>query len=126
MEKKNRTLYVKDAAGGSYYSHDAWGYCDGNDIYIMRDGVLLPVWKEGNSFYFLGQAYKERSMPRPTPDDPSPLSLRQRFDDSVRDGTPADAAPDPGYNRNYYSGNSRYAVQLQRIYTIDMDSGKIY
>ena len=126
MEKKNRTLYVKDAAGGSYYSHDAWGYCDGNDIYIMRDGVLLPVWKEGNSFYFLGQAYKERSVPRPTPNDPFPLSLKQRLDDSVRDGTPTDAAPDPGYNRNYYSGNSRYAVQLQRIYTIDMDSGKIY
>lgn len=126
MEKKNRTLYIKDASGTSYYSHDAWGYCDGNSIYIMRDGILLPVWKEGNCFYFLGQAYKERQVPRATPLDPFPGSLRQRLDDSVRDGTGADAAPDPSYNRNLYSGNSKYAVQLQRIYTVDMDTGKIY
>ena len=125
MEKKDRTLYLKDAGGNSYYSHDAWGYCDGNNIYIMRNGILLPVWREGNGFYFLGQTYKERSMPDTSP-NPDP-HLAQRLNDNARDDQyPAQQAPDPSYNRNFYSGSSRYAVQLLRIYTIDMDSGNIY
>jgi hypothetical protein len=127
MEKKNRMLYIKDAGGASYYSHDAWGYCDGDNVYVMRDGILLPMWKEGGGYYFLGQAHKERSSPD-NPEAPfHDLHLAERLNDSAREGNyPNASAPEPGLGHNLYSGNSRYAVQLQRIYTIDMDSGKIY
>jgi hypothetical protein len=78
MEQKVRVLYIKDATGSFQYSHDAWGYCDGRNIYIMRDGILLPVWKEENAFYFT----------------------------------------------NFTTSAS--AFLQRRIYTIDMDSGRIY
>ena len=49
-ENHERVLYIRES-GATYYKHDAWGYSDGKDIYIMRDGILCPAWKEGNAFY---------------------------------------------------------------------------
>ena len=51
MEDNKRLLYISEGSGRSYYSHDAWGYCDGKNIFVMRDGILYPAWKEGNAFY---------------------------------------------------------------------------
>ena len=50
LEDHQRVLYLQES-GATYYSHNAWGYSDGKDIYIMRDGILHPAWKEGNAFY---------------------------------------------------------------------------
>lgn len=74
LENNDRLLYIRES-GMAYYSHDAWGYCDGKDIYIMRDGVLCPAWKEGKAFYIPagapgsgaltvthGRDYKQRSI----------------------------------------------------------------
>jgi hypothetical protein len=49
-EKSYRLLYIK-ADGASCYCHDAWGYCDGKNIFVMRDGILCHTWKEGKAFY---------------------------------------------------------------------------
>jgi hypothetical protein len=57
LQNHERLLYIREQ-GTDYYSHDAWGYCDGKDIYIMRDGVLCPAWKEGNAFYIPAGARK--------------------------------------------------------------------
>jgi hypothetical protein len=51
MEDNKRLLYILENGGRSYYCHDAWGYCDGKNIFVMRDGILYPAWKEGNAFY---------------------------------------------------------------------------
>lgn len=56
-EKDNLILYVKEAGGHSYYSHNAWGYCDGKNVYIMKDGVLVPAWKEGKAWYLYGRVH---------------------------------------------------------------------
>ena len=50
MENNEHLLYIRES-GKTYYSHDAWGYSDGKDIYVMRDGILCPAWKEGKAFY---------------------------------------------------------------------------
>lgn len=50
VENNERVLYIRES-GATYYKHDAWGYSDGKDIFIMRDGVLCPAWKEGKAFY---------------------------------------------------------------------------
>jgi hypothetical protein len=62
-ENKERLLYIKEPGGASIYSHDAWGYSDGRSVYVMRDGHLCPVWKEGRAFYFYGGTNKEITMP---------------------------------------------------------------
>jgi hypothetical protein len=49
-ERDYRLLYIK-TGGNSCYSHDAWGYCDGKNVFVMRDGILCRAWKEGNAFY---------------------------------------------------------------------------
>jgi hypothetical protein len=58
--KKDRLVYVKDAAGKSEYSNDAWGYSDGKTLYIMRDGSLCPTWRQGKAFYFYALSDKDR------------------------------------------------------------------
>jgi hypothetical protein len=47
-------LYLKSGDGNSYYTHDAWGYCDGKQVFLMRGGLLQPLLKAGNSFCFYG------------------------------------------------------------------------
>ncbi|WP_431214712.1 hypothetical protein ACQ86N_08080 [Puia sp. P3] len=54
LENNKRLLYISEGANSSYYSHDAWGYCDGKNIFVMRDGILYPAWKEGKAFYISG------------------------------------------------------------------------
>ena len=49
-------LYLKEAGGPSYYSHNAWGYCDGQNVYVMKDGMLNPAWSEGKAWYLMGLA----------------------------------------------------------------------
>src|SRR5258708_23615700 len=36
IEGPNRALYIIEGNGKSYYTHDAWGYCDGKAVFIMR------------------------------------------------------------------------------------------
>jgi hypothetical protein len=50
LENHERVVYIRES-GNTYYSHQVWGYCDGKDIYVMRDGILCPAWKEGKAFY---------------------------------------------------------------------------
>lgn len=47
-------LYLRNGDGTSYYTHNVWGYCNGKQVFIMRDGLLHQLRKEGNSFYFYG------------------------------------------------------------------------
>jgi hypothetical protein len=61
LENHERVLYIRES-GATYYSHDAWGYCDGKDIYIMRDGILCPAWKEGKAFYLPAGATTANSL----------------------------------------------------------------
>jgi hypothetical protein len=50
LEHHERVLYIRES-GNTYYDHEAWGYCDGKDIYVMRDGILCLAWKQGKAFY---------------------------------------------------------------------------
>jgi hypothetical protein len=52
--KNGPALYLKGGDGNSYYTHNAWGYCDGRQVFLMRDGVLQPLLKAGNAFCFYG------------------------------------------------------------------------
>jgi hypothetical protein len=47
-------LYLRNGDGTTYYTHDVWGYCNGKQVFIMRDGLLHLLGKDGNSFYFYG------------------------------------------------------------------------
>ena len=94
-EKSTRLLYIKEG-GTSYYSHNAWGYCDGKNIYIMRDGILNPVWREGKAWYFNGET--DFDIPEYT---------------FSNNGTNMAAA-------------SRREVKRTRIFTLDIDNDTIY
>jgi hypothetical protein len=112
LEKKDQLLYIRDANGSFYYSHDAWGYCDGRSVFIMRDGKLYPIWKEGKAFYFVGQAYKEIYTPN------SPEAAREDQQGIIGTyGYPADSGP---------PNTTGSEVNVRRIYTVDMDSGAVY
>ena len=105
MEGANRVLYITESAGKSYYSRDAWGYCDGKNVFIMREGVLRVAWKEGKAFYFLC------STPKPENKGMSPAT------GTMLGGAVTGVVLQANRNANYHS---RY------IYTVDMDTGSIY
>jgi hypothetical protein len=113
-DQKDQLLYIQDANGSFYYSHDAWGYCDGKSVFIMRDGKLHQLWKEGNAFYFFGQAYKESKGTTQVYTPPQPATM----------GPVGVISPGkPGYYTPYTMTTT---ATVRRVYTVDMDSGAIY
>ena len=110
--KRDQILYIQDANGSFYYSHTAWGYCDGRSVFIMRDGKLYQLWKEGNAFYFFSEAYKEIYTAN------SPRAARENQQGIIGYyNYPADAGP---------PNTTRSEVNVNRIYTVDMDSGAAF
>jgi hypothetical protein len=47
-------LNVADESGHLYFNHMAWGFCDGDQVYVMMDGNLFPVFTVGHQFYVMG------------------------------------------------------------------------
>ncbi len=58
MDGKDQLLYLQDAAGKYYYSHESWGYSDGKTIFVMRNGKLCPAWRERQALYFFDTSEK--------------------------------------------------------------------
>ena len=105
VEDDRRILYTREA-GNSYYTHDAWGYCDGKDVYIMRDGVLYSAWREGKAFYFYRDIIS-RVNPPATEKNPATEGLSGATTGDSVTGRHAD------YKRRY-------------VYSVDMDTGNVY
>jgi hypothetical protein len=113
-------LYVKGPDGKSVYTHEAWGYCDGKNIFVMKDGVLHPTWKEGNAFYLFDRVkmiqYQNSTNNPIAPDNPVYIGGgvapgMTGFAETSALGTLFNIATD---------GTTR------RILTVDMDSGILY
>jgi hypothetical protein len=97
-EKMNRLLYIKDASGAPYYSHTAWGYSDGTSLFIMHDGILWPVWKEGKAFYFFALSDKNKHS-------------HQSYD---------------AYGQAHAYKPEGSQEKETCIYTLDLDTGEVY
>jgi hypothetical protein len=98
LEDNQRLLYIRES-GVAYYSHDAWGYCDGKDIYIMRDGALCPAWKEEKAFYFY--TLPRRSHPH--------------YNDYIQT-----------VMASRTQSSRKIDFRTRNIYSVDMDTGDIY
>jgi len=123
QQKGDRLLYLKDANGSRQYSHDAWGYCDGKTIFIMRDGKLYPLWKEGKAFYFFSQAYKEYDVPNPPVYGPNMQPAVQTGAYLLSSPGPAGLTSKGPISQPWVTKSAR---NRRRIYTVDMDSGSVY
>lgn len=118
-EKNKDILYIKEAGGNSYYSHTAWGYSDGKDIYIMKDGSLHRAWKEGNSFYLLSTIDKYQG-PEPASGFSPAGSPATTLTPVVTSTGKTVMIPETTYiNPGIHSAGTR-------IFTVDMDTGDIY
>jgi hypothetical protein len=121
-DEENLLIYIKETGGRTYYSHSAWGYCDGKNIFIMKDGVLRPAWREGKAWYFFGKTKIETS-------------------DALTDtrlATPSQVSAGPGPSGTGPSGDliaslahsliSSAANDMSRlrIFAVDMDNGTVY
>jgi hypothetical protein len=54
---------IPDDAGQLYYTHTAWGLCDGHQQYLMMDGNLFPILFVHHQFYVLGsKVYKKNKL----------------------------------------------------------------
>jgi hypothetical protein len=125
QDKKDLVLYIKDENGASQYSHDSWGYCDGRSIFIMRDGKLYPLVREGKAFYFYGQAYKENLKLDPN-SAPGILSGASALDILLDGGYQPGSMTPQGAPGTLTPGLTKIGFNRQRIYSVDMDSGTVY
>jgi hypothetical protein len=113
VEDNRRVLYIREA-GHSYYTHDAWGYCDGKDIYIMRDGMLYAAWREGKAFYF----YRD-IISRVNPPEPEVLPASEAVPTNAASGA-AGATEENSFTGRHADYKRRY------VYSVDMDTGTVY
>jgi hypothetical protein len=59
----NVELRIPDESGHLYYTHTAWGFCDGKQAYVMMDGNLFPVFCVQHQFYVLGsKEYRDKKL----------------------------------------------------------------
>jgi len=59
----NMELRIPDESGHLYYTHSVWGFCDGNQSYVMMDGNLFPVFRVYHQFYVLGsKGYRDKKL----------------------------------------------------------------
>lgn len=125
-DKGDIILYVKESGDKSYYSHTAWGYCDGKTVYVMKDGMLIPAWKEGKAWYLFSRA--QNYDPSKHQDegftlDPGQASMPPS---SIGAPVPGDVMHGTGgVVGNGLIGAKGPGTQLH-IFTVDMDTGKLY
>lgn len=48
------TLHMKDEQGKLYYTRKMWGFCDGQQTYVMMDGNLFPIFTHNRAYYVYG------------------------------------------------------------------------
>ncbi|HMH22878.1 MAG TPA: hypothetical protein VK563_13925 [Puia sp.] len=114
-DKDHMLLYLKEADGQSYYSHNAWGYCDGTNVFIMKDGVLNPAWKEGNAWYFFAGVTTQSSYTY----SPGPYYTTPTYG-------PGGMLISPG-NATVGAPATQTKEHLQKhVFAIDMSSGDFY
>jgi hypothetical protein len=121
-EKDNLILYLRDGGGHSYYSHNTWGYCDGKTVYVMKDGMLVPAWREGKAWYILSQTQIEDPKKQggegpllgagPGPTVTSPAGATVMLGSTAATGAAVNGLRGPGTQKH--------------IFTVDMDTGQLY
>jgi hypothetical protein len=115
-------LYLKGPGQDATYSRNAWGYCDGSNIYIMKDGILVPAWKEEKAFYLLGQP-EEGSFAK---SKPSIALFMPVILGTVPLGGGANAYMSAGPGVPPSSQGAKRSAFFKHIFTVDMDTGKLY
>jgi hypothetical protein len=115
-EKNEMILYLKEAGDQSYYTHNAWGYCDGNNVFVMREGALYPAWKEGSAWYLQQKVTLEVNNPGPVL-PPTYITGPSTGPSSYT----ASGLSTPGIPYN----NTR-RLTLVHVLAVDMDNGALY
>jgi hypothetical protein len=123
MENRERLLYLHED-GKTVYSHSAWGYCDGTAIYIMRDGILCPAWKEGKAFYFYSDTRKPRNNYKNSPVLPPNGTPVEPYAGTITPSMAAGGMLGTAFIGTMVPARSDYKQRC--IYSIDMDTGDIY
>ena len=54
QDKGTLSLYIKDEDGKPYFSRKIWGYCDGEQSFVMINGNLYPVLRQQHAFHVFG------------------------------------------------------------------------
>jgi len=83
----NLELNIRDSEGKLYYTHTAWGVCDGKGVYVMMNGNLFPVFNVHHQFYILGSkkyATSQIGLPFFAPVGPAAYAYGwMKFDENV-------------------------------------------
>jgi hypothetical protein len=88
---------------------DAWGFSDGNRLFIRYGGNFYPLYRTGDNFEFFAEDNSQQ-IPSPpyTPGKPLPAPLTSRIDKAIEKLV--------GRPKEY---------DLLHFYLLDMESGRI-
>jgi hypothetical protein len=94
-------LYIKEG-GSDYPTRNAWGFCDGTDIFINSGDKYSKLVRRENTFYFLGVK-------------------------GVKQGIKHIAMMSSGLNYAMNTGPKKKVYKLDlKYYQIDMETGEVY
>jgi len=126
-DKDRLLLYLKQNDGTSYYTRGAWGYCDGKTIYVMKDGMLVPVWKEGKAFYLFGLP-EEGGVGRSDQGQSVMVPMAVMTTPVGGAGAHMTGTGFVSVGGSPYTGTNkpRQDATIKHLFTVDMDTGKLY
>lgn len=107
-------LNIPGENGKMTFNHTAWGYCDGNQVYVMMDADLFSVFAVGHQFYVLGaREYSHKYTPSGAGRIGSPIEFTL--------GPIVTAAAFPGSTGDVTSATTH----ILRILRVDPITGKV-
>jgi hypothetical protein len=102
-------IFIKQADGKPVPVREAWGYCDGKNLYIKSMDNYFLLQREGNAFYIYGaKEFKHKKVAR----------------DPARETDSSAMVVETNHYKNPLQKTSKRHLALElRPYELDMDSG---
>lgn len=114
-------LYIKEEGGKSYYCRTAWGYCDGQNVFVMKNGALHLAWKEDNALYMLGMLY-DHPTSGSTSSTTNPVAPNQPLYIGAPTGIPMLVG---NVAASSIIDAFKYDAHIH-VFMVDMDNGNVY
>jgi hypothetical protein len=104
-------IFIKQANGTQVPVREAWGYCDGKDLYVKSMDNYFLLQREGNAFYVYGaKEFKHKKIAREFPKSNDSASANNEM---------------VNYKNGLQKTSKRHLSLELKGYELDLDNGEL-
>ena len=104
-------IFIKQANGTQVPVREAWGYCDGKDLYVKSMDNYFLLQREGNAFYVYGaKEFKHKKIAREFPKSNDSASANNET---------------VNYKNGLQKTSKRHLSLELKGYELDLDNGEL-